>query len=297
MRAINTLKVIINPTTIKVKPVIGFKCQTVNLTANLNDYYNKPVKYENVQFTVNGKLVGTALTNSKGTATLSYKILQNIGIYKILAIFNGNENYGVTSANNTLKVNLTPTTIKVKPLIGFKGQTVILTVTLKDKINKKLIQGKTVKCFINGKLIGRGITNSKGIAKIKYKIKQKSGKYKILAIFNGDKNYGASRANNTLKVNLTPTAIKVKPVSGFKGKTVILTSILKDILYKKLIRGKTIKCFINGKLIGRGITNSKGIAKIKYKIKQNRGKYNIKYIFAGDKFYKISKSGSKLFVR
>ena len=112
--------VTIETTTIKinVNPRNGYKGDNVDLTAVLTDIYNIPVSGKTVKFSVNGKFVGTAITNAQGIATLSYKITQSNGIYSILALFMGDETYAGNSNTNNLTVNLTPTDLTVKNVTG-----------------------------------------------------------------------------------------------------------------------------------------------------------------------------------
>ena len=66
-----TLNVPRTPTALVVNPASGFKGDIVNLVATLTDIHNNiPLAGQNIQFSVNGNIVGTALTNALGIATL-----------------------------------------------------------------------------------------------------------------------------------------------------------------------------------------------------------------------------------
>ena len=80
-----------------------------------------------INFFVNGTLVGNAITNAAGTATLPYNINQGVGSYLILAQFAGDTLYNASSANNTLTVNIIPTNITVASKSGYYGDIVNLT--------------------------------------------------------------------------------------------------------------------------------------------------------------------------
>ena len=108
-----TISIIVplEPTAITVNHVIGFKGDNVNLIATLTDTHIKiPLQGKTVQFSVNGNIIGTAITNSNGVTTLPYTIKQNSGTYNILTQFQLDKYF--TSSNNTksLIVEQTPTT-------------------------------------------------------------------------------------------------------------------------------------------------------------------------------------------
>ena len=72
---------------------------------------------------INGNLVGTAVTNNNGIATLPYTITQNGGYYHINAIFDGDNVYNSSTGSATLKVPqsniyVTVTTSNSHPKMG-----------------------------------------------------------------------------------------------------------------------------------------------------------------------------------
>ena len=102
-----------------VNPVNGFKGELVDLTATLTDTFNNiPLAGKSIQFSVNGNIVGTAVTNAQGIATLTYTITQNTGTYRILGEFLQDTIYTGTSNTNTLKVSARtpPVVIGTDPL-------------------------------------------------------------------------------------------------------------------------------------------------------------------------------------
>ncbi|UTB32352.1 MAG: Ig-like domain repeat protein [Methanobacterium sp. ERen5] len=95
-------------TKVNVLPVNGLKGDSVNLTARLTDNHNDPVKGAQIQFSINGTVVGTVKTNNNGIATLKYVITENKGTYLIFAEYLGNSTYLGTNNTNQLKVKPTP---------------------------------------------------------------------------------------------------------------------------------------------------------------------------------------------
>ena len=93
------------PTSISVDPVSGFKGDTVDLTATLTDTQNNlPVTGKTIQFSVDGTVVGTAVTDINGLATFAYTITQDVGSYTILAEFMEDTPYAASSNTNSLEV-------------------------------------------------------------------------------------------------------------------------------------------------------------------------------------------------
>ena len=103
-------------TAIIVDPINGAKGNVVNLVATLNDLTNLPINNQLITFSVNNNIVGSALTNALGVATLPYIITQNTGIYTILATFAGDSTYMVSSNTNNLNVVVPPTVTSSDPL-------------------------------------------------------------------------------------------------------------------------------------------------------------------------------------
>jgi parallel beta-helix repeat protein len=97
----------------------------------------------------------------------------------------------------------------------------------------------------------------------------------------------------TIVSALTPTAVTVNPVSGYKGDNVNLVVTLKDLM-NNLIANKTIKFTVNGNLIGTETTNSQGIETLPYTITQNTGTYIVLAQFTGDNTYTASNSTNNL---
>lgn len=121
-----TLTVPHTPTTIKTEALTGNKGETVNLKATLMDkIHNTPLAGKTIEFLINNKSVGSAVTNSNGIATLPYKIIQNGGLYNIEAVFNSDDVYSGSTGSANLKVHQSDLYVTIKtsdsnPKIGEK---------------------------------------------------------------------------------------------------------------------------------------------------------------------------------
>ena len=117
-----------NATGVVVNPASGFKGDIINLTATLKDKSNnQPLAGKNVRFKVSGNIVGTAITNSQGIATLYYKLTQNTGTYTVVAEFVPDSSYFGSSNTNSLQVKLTTT---VSPTAGIYNSTKTVSLNL-----------------------------------------------------------------------------------------------------------------------------------------------------------------------
>ena len=294
-----TNNLIINYTPSSVYNVLarsGFYGNTVILTASLrNPNTFAALVNKTINFYVNGTLVGSNTTNAAGTATLSYTIVQGIGIYQILAQFPGDTIYNASSSNNTLTVNGITTNLTVGPKSGYFGDLVDLTATLKDNVNLPL-SGKNITFSVNGTVVGSVLTDVSGIATLPYNITQGAGTYPIFAQFAGDTTYLSKNATNNLTVNLTPTNMSVTPVTGYYGDLLNLTANLTDTAHGVPLVGKNVTFSVNGTEVGSALTDASGLATLGYNVALTMGSYQILAAFAGDTIFSGSSNNSNLIV-
>ena len=228
INATTTLNVPQTPTAIVVNPVSGFKGDIVDLTATLTDtLHNIPLAGKSIQFSVNGNIVGTAITNAQGIATLAYTITQNTGTYTILAEFFEDTIYAGSSNTNTLNVNPIPTAIIVNPATGFNGHVVNLVATLTDTLNNVPLAGKSVQFSVNGNIVGTAVTNAQGIATFAYTVTQNIGTYTILAQFFQDTVYAASSNTNNLRVVTYSPPVVTSSDPAFNAMNVAVNKVIK----------------------------------------------------------------------
>ncbi|MGB9201183.1 beta strand repeat-containing protein [Methanobacterium sp.] len=95
--------------------------------------------------------------------------------------------------------------------------------------------------------------------------------------------------DQTVTTNITitkiPTILSVQWINGYNGKTVNLTSTLRDI-YGQLLTGQTVIFNINGQEYN-ATTNNNGIATLQY-IPYSAGNYNVTVNYLGDSNYTAS---------
>nr|WP_255596573.1 Ig-like domain repeat protein [Methanobrevibacter sp. TMH8] len=169
------------------------------------DHLGNVIVGATINFYVNGKLVGSAITNNEGIAQFTYTA--NAGLQNIVAFmseFNGTNDLATTTihlaANTSTSVNVVlekGTVITVSALIINEGRKTNIKVTLKD-INGNILKNKKISLKINGKTY-TAITNNNGIAVFKI-AGLKGGKHTLIAKFAGDNNYKSSTTKAVQKV-------------------------------------------------------------------------------------------------
>ncbi len=107
-------------TTIAVPAVSGRRGQTVALQATLRQSLdNAPLSGRTLTFKVNAATVGTATTNSAGTATLSYTLPLSLplGNQTLRVEFDGDSTYAASFSTNTLSVQ----PVRVQGQVALQG--------------------------------------------------------------------------------------------------------------------------------------------------------------------------------
>ena len=135
-------------TTLTVSPASGQGEESVNLTGVLTGN-NNPIPNELIIFSVNGNSIGTATTDSSGTAILSYTITETSGSYSIDVTFGGDSIYCPSEGTNTLTVtgnSLIPTTIIIPTQTYTSGSIGTLVAKLVD-VNGEPISGQQLWVF------------------------------------------------------------------------------------------------------------------------------------------------------
>ncbi|MDP3486151.1 MAG: Ig-like domain repeat protein, partial [Methanobacteriaceae archaeon] len=279
-------------TIITVNNATGVYLGSVDLFATLLDEYGNPLSGLQVDFFVDGNLVGSGTTDGSGQASFTYSpIIENPAgnPHTITANFTGNVSYNPASGTNNLTVNKANTTITVSNATGVYLGSVDLFATLLDEYGNPL-SGVSVDFFVDGNLVGSGTTDGSGQASFTYSpiIENPMGNpHTITANFTGNVSYNPASGTNNLTVNKANTTITVDNATENKGKTVNLIATLKD-QYGNLLAGRTVNFLVNGVNAGSAVTDINGIATKSYFINLIGGTYNIQVDFLGDDYYLTS---------
>ena len=105
---INNLQITQTPTNITLKSIAGIEGSIVKLIATITDIKGNPISGETIQFLIDGKSVGSNVTDSTGTAVLSHKVTETQGSHVITAKFAADNTYA--SSQNTSKLTVPDTT-------------------------------------------------------------------------------------------------------------------------------------------------------------------------------------------
>ncbi|WP_461463017.1 hypothetical protein [Methanobrevibacter sp.] len=175
---------------------------------------NKGLVGVKVSFILNGKIIGSATTDSNGVATIKLTAAQlksaGAGSRALTSLFAGNKNYKASSVTKKIKINKEATKFinvkSVKKSYKSTAKSMQLTATLKDSKNK-VVKSQWVYFKVNNKKTYKVKTNSKGVAKLSLnaaKIKackiNKRGNYKFTVTFKTTKVYNQATKRGTLKV-------------------------------------------------------------------------------------------------
>ncbi|MCL2156960.1 MAG: Ig-like domain-containing protein [Methanobrevibacter sp.] len=186
---------------------------SASLISNGNGVSNK-----NVSFYINNTYIGHNKTDSKGIVNLNYLVTE-VGTYNIKVKFGGDSNYLSCENTSKLIVPKTPTVLEAGDYLTIKK-----TVTFKAILHcnwGNLMKGKTIKFYVNGKYVGKGVTDILGKVYYEYKIKQ-PGNYKVTAVFQGESRYLKSQKVTTLIVPKSKLYIKNSKI--LEGKYVYIKS-------------------------------------------------------------------------
>jgi hypothetical protein len=243
---------------------------------------------QTVSFLVNGTSIGSAITDTSGTATLNYQLNIAPGNYIITAQFLPTGSYGGSIATATLSVSAIPTTISLDaPTSVTTGDSVTITATLTGNGNG--ISGQTVIFSVQGKPIGSGMTDTSGKAIITYTVNLIPGTYVINATFQGNTKYKPVNGFTNLIVKPLLTELNLTvPTSFTVGHNVTFSAKLTDSNGNP-ISGQTVSFIVNGTVYGTAVTDASGTARINYS-PSSPGTVQVEATYSGQGTYAQSSS-------
>ena len=234
-----------------------------------------------VRFTLNN-VESTVETDDGGVAKI--RVSLNPGTYTVKYSFSAD---GYAECKNTTDIFvITTSTSKIKAsdytaYVGVKNK---FTLTL--TAGGTPLAGRTVTFKINGKTITKK-TNSKGKASIY--IDEAKGSYNLKYYYAGEDNIKSVSGSVKVKVKKgMPTKIKRANSIIYRNKKAAYFKVRLTDSRGNLLKSKKITFKVNGKTYTKR-TDSKGIAKVKIKLKT--GSYKVKVYFKKTKTYnKASKT-------
>lgn len=171
--------------------------------AALVDEFGSPVNGRTIEFEVAGETVGSSVTNSSGTATMSWTPLLDAGTYAADATFAGDSLYDPSTGSGAVVIDRKATSVEYTgSLKGAPNKVVTLSAVLKDATGKALV-GRTV-VFVLGSQTVSASANETGVAIATLKLSQKNGTYPLTATWTPEgsdaSRYVGSGASATFKL-------------------------------------------------------------------------------------------------
>lgn len=181
------------PTTIEIiGDTAGQIGDTATLSARLTDG-STPIDSKELTFTLRGEIVGTAVTDANGVASVDTTVqgpAQDDAQQS--ASFAGDDDYAASTATAPFDVNLDDSSLTLS--LTRQRSTVAASATLSDADSGAGLAGRTVHFLLNGQEVATGVTDGAGKASGSFKAKKGDP---VAAVFDGDDTYNGARAEQT----------------------------------------------------------------------------------------------------
>jgi len=171
--------------------------KTITLTATVRRS-NQPSSGRRVEFRVNYKNVGFVTTDSKGIASLTYKVPANSSRRTDIMASIGGSNYLIRN----LVCGRAATSAAVAPVRVRPGRSTKLSASLRSLETNRPIGNAEVRLMVGGKLVAKGKTSSTGVVKFDYTAPRSSGssQQKVEVTFVGDADNLPAKAQASMLV-------------------------------------------------------------------------------------------------
>ncbi|MGC8638403.1 MAG: beta strand repeat-containing protein [Isosphaeraceae bacterium] len=221
---------------------------------------------EVVSFSLNGKAVGSAVTNSQGMASLiNVPTSLATGTYTgaITVQFAGDSNYASSNGSGALVINPTPTALIKIAATATYGGTATLTANLMSLVGGYPLSGEPVNFLLDGVKVGSAVTDSKGVATLSGVATSDlagTDANAVAASFAGDTNYLTSNGQGDMVVGQAPTLLgSISGTSSFGG-SATLKALLTSSVTSQGIAGELVSFTLDGTAVGTAVTDSNGEA-------------------------------------
>ena len=234
-------------TTLTMDNLVKYFNGPQKLMAKLVDGFGNPIANATVYFTINGK-VYARITDENGAASIAIRLLP--GEYKASALFNGTDDYDVTSVNASVLVK--NTILGNDTTLYFRNGTQYVAKFLDS--NGKALANTDVKFNINGVFYTR-VTDENGIARLNIRLDPASY---IITAYNPVT--GEQKANNiTVLPRIIAKDLSMKYLDGSTFNATLVDG------QGKAIAGVNITFNINGVFYHR-TTNADGVTKLNIRL-------------------------------
>lgn len=239
-----------------------------------------------VQYSVEGTVVGSGVTNAGGDSTLNWIITDGPATRTIATEFAGDTAYLGSAAQATLTAETHATKMygidRDGPITAYR----ILKAWL-YRLDSTPVVGKTIAFSLDGTPLGTDPTRSTGLAQVGYTIADGTGAgiRTIQASWGGDGGYLPSSCTNTLTVTKATPYIWVMPRSVPVGGVARLYAYFRRLADYQKQEGKTVTFRVDGTWVADVLTGTgadAGIARFNYTVVETPGAHTIRCEFGGD---------------
>ncbi len=257
-----------------------------------------PVSGRDLDFSVDGVYVGTAMTDASGVATLPYTIGLPAGSYAIDVSFAGDGTYQPVSGSGTLTVTQEDATLTYTGDTVTTGGTLSLSASVTQAADGSpgdITLAGTVEFVVKDQTGATVDTQTAAVqadgtvSATSASLPNRAYTVEVRLVANGY--YVAAPV--TAQVKGTP-ALTVDPQAGQYSDSVTLTATLTDD--NGGISGKDITFTVDGVVAGTATTDASGVASLPYLIELGAGTYTIQADFAGDAAYVAASDTNSLTV-
>ena len=244
-------------------------------SVTLTDKNKKVLSGRNIEFNLNGKTYN-ATTDENGVATIP--ITLDSGDYKIIANFNGDEDFFEATAKNAINVKIK---LDIDVSINRNVKDAVITFKLSKPIDEALsvvVNGNpyTVKAYN-----GRAVLSLNNL---------ENGNYEIITTLFNEEKYIANQTSADFNINITQPSIKSSDMNTTDFSNDLYTVTFVDV-NNNTIAGKKITFVLNGATYTQ-TTDANGVASIPINLES--GVYDVVTSFAADNDYLQTTATNKI---
>ena len=273
--------------------------EEINITANITDTYNNPIKSGLVTFTDAYEDIHLEAPVTNGKATVIIVFDEPINTILIATYTPTDEKIESSQTENILTIiDEHETTLTINT--NNNQDTLELQATLTNSIGENInggkvtfkVNGKTVK-DANGKVIYAKVVDGKATVQYTVPDNMNGKNINITATYSGTSKYNKATTSITTRVEKRTPTLETENVSGSAGTTIQLKATITDnnivintgkIVFK--INGKTVKDE-NGKVIYAKVINNQAIVNYTLPADMKSKDYNITATFISSDYERL----------